>query len=183
MHEGLKIEVAACGFTEEAGNLQILSCGAEELDKIVAQISGQVDTLVSVLMICSVPSPQKTISGLMYKVLKPGGQFLYYEHVASKKWDVRIWQYIWTPLWAVRYGSPVLFLSVPDPDPFLFLFQTFFDGCALHRPTDIYIKNLTCWEPLPEVLSEGQQLGAWEKEGEEDSLLCHSVGRFIKKHE
>ncbi|KIJ47807.1 hypothetical protein M422DRAFT_45562 [Sphaerobolus stellatus SS14] len=158
MHDGIKKEVAQYGFTEEAGTLQLLSCGAEETDRIVAEIGGQVDTMIAIRMLCSVPKPQKTIEELMDKVLKPGGQFLFCEHVAHKRWDVRVWQYFWTPIWGI-----------------------FFDGCVLYRPTDVYIKNLTCWKPLPEVIPEGDRVGTWDEEEEEENLLPHQIGRFIKK--
>ncbi|KIJ47806.1 hypothetical protein M422DRAFT_163342 [Sphaerobolus stellatus SS14] len=159
MHEGIRKEAAPYGFTESSGTLQLLSCGAEDTETIVSEIGGQVDTLISILMLCSVPNPKKTIETLMDKVLKPGGQFLFYEHVANRSWEVRVWQYLWTPIWAM-----------------------FFDGCALNRPTDVYIRNLTCWKAVPEVMAEGDRVGTWGKEGEDlDSLFFHQVGRFIKK--
>jgi hypothetical protein len=102
MHPGLREEAKASGFTEEAGTLQILSCGAEDYEKIIGQIGGQADTLISILTLCSVPRPQDTIRFLAEKVLKPGGQFLFYEHVANKSWDVYVWQLFWSPIWMVR---------------------------------------------------------------------------------
>jgi len=41
------------------------------------------DTLVSVLTLCSIPSPENTLTDIVSRVLKPGGQLFFYEHVLS----------------------------------------------------------------------------------------------------
>jgi ubiquinone/menaquinone biosynthesis C-methylase UbiE len=43
-----------------------------------------VDALVATLILCSVTDPQKVISEIM-RVLKPGGYYVFIEHVASEK--------------------------------------------------------------------------------------------------
>jgi hypothetical protein len=103
MHPHIKETAGKAGFTEESDTLLILSCGVEDLETIMSAIGGQhqVDTIVSILTLCSVPQPEQTIKALAEKALKPGGQMLFYEHVASKLRDVRFWQWFWTPIWKV----------------------------------------------------------------------------------
>ncbi|KAG1864942.1 hypothetical protein DFJ58DRAFT_771681 [Suillus subalutaceus] len=108
------------------------------------------NTLISVLTICSIPSPQSTISGLVTEVLKPGGQMLFYEHVLSERKDVVWWQRFWTPLWSF-----------------------FFDGCCLDRPSHRWIEGVGGW-----VQGEGGIWGK-EGETEEH-LSWHRAGRLVK---
>jgi hypothetical protein len=104
MHPHIRDTATKAGFSEESQNLQILSCGAEDWQSIASALGGQnqVDTLVSILTLCSVPQPEQTIKLLVDKVLIPGGQLLFFEHVASKRRDVRFWQWLWSPIWKVR---------------------------------------------------------------------------------
>ena len=103
MHSHIREMAAEAGFSEESDTLLILTCGAEDWKSIVSAIGGQhqVDTLVSILSLCSVPRPEETIKALAEHVLKPGGELLFFEHVASKRGDVRFWQWFWTPIWKV----------------------------------------------------------------------------------
>ncbi|GJJ14256.1 hypothetical protein Clacol_008520 [Clathrus columnatus] len=162
MHKHIKDTAEKAGFSEVDGSLVVLSCGAEDYKVIGSALGGlgTVDTIVSVLTLCSVPNPEQTIKDLVVKLLKPGGEFLFYEHVQSKKKDVSFWQWFWTPIW-----------------------KTCFDGCALNRPSDEYVRNLPYWEPIPESGrdSEGKQVGVWGNPGEEEEhLWWHQIGRFIK---
>ncbi len=43
----------------------------------------QVDTIVSILSLCSIPSPTRTLRALVHSVLAPGGQLLFREHVRN----------------------------------------------------------------------------------------------------
>ena len=103
MHPHIKEAATQAGFSEQSETLLILSCGAEDWMSIVSALGGQnrVDTLISILTLCSVPQPERTIKVLAEKVLKPGGELLFYEHVASKRRDVRFWQWFWSPIWKV----------------------------------------------------------------------------------
>lgn len=64
--------------------------------------------------------------------------------------------------------------------------KTCFDGCALDRPTDVYISKLPYWEPIPADGrdTQGKQVGVWSKpDEEEEHLWWHQIGRFIKRPE
>jgi hypothetical protein len=164
MHEQIRAIANAAGYHESAGTLVILSCGAEDTNSILASLSlasppGQpqlIDTMISVLTLCSIPAPQKTVSNLVRDILKPGGQFLLYEHVLSKREDVAWWQRFWAPVWAIA-----------------------FDGCRMDRPSDVWVSELA-------VDGNGRgsawrESRVWGKEGEdEENLFLHSVGRFVK---
>ncbi|KAH9946607.1 hypothetical protein B0H21DRAFT_693432 [Amylocystis lapponica] len=125
MHSEIRRIAAAAGFTEDAGTLLILSYGAEDTTSITSALGGlhSVDTLISVLALCSISSPERSLHALADDVLKPGGQFLFYEHVLSPRDDVAWWQRFWTPLWRQAFG-----------------------GCCLDRPTHVWIRKIGVWE-------------------------------------
>jgi len=124
MHPGIRKTAEAAGYTEMAGTLLILPYGAEEIASITSALGGRhtVDTLISILTLCSIPSPERTLHALVDDVLKPGGQLLFYEHVLSPHDDVAWWQRFWTPLWKLS-----------------------FDGCCLDRPTHVWIRKMGIW--------------------------------------
>ncbi|KAI0357104.1 hypothetical protein OH77DRAFT_1422606 [Trametes cingulata] len=138
MHEEIRALAATKGFTEAAGTLQILSYGAEDVALINSALGGPhtVDTLVSVLTICSIPEPERTVNALVNDVLKPGGTLLFYEHVLSDRPDVAWWQRFWTPLWS-----------------------RVFDGCRLDRPTHLWIEKMDVWADKRIWRREGEQEG------------------------
>ncbi|TCD66169.1 hypothetical protein EIP91_001723 [Steccherinum ochraceum] len=125
MHNEIRKRAKAAGFSEEDASLLILSHGAQDTARICDSLGDTqvVDTIVSVLTICSIPSPKRTLKDLVENVLKPGGTLLFYEHVQNPKPDVAWWQWFWTPLW-----------------------KTAFDGCRLDRPTHLWIDAMQVWE-------------------------------------
>lgn len=125
MHERIKKLAGSAGFTEVDGSLLILPYGAEQTSLLISALGqpGSVDTLVSVLTLCSVPDPINTIRTLVERLLKPGGQLLFIEHVRSPRPDVAWWQAFWAPVW-----------------------QNIMDGCTLGRPTDAWIDEMDVWE-------------------------------------
>ncbi|KAF5320065.1 hypothetical protein D9611_010349 [Ephemerocybe angulata] len=160
MHSFIREAASEAGYHESDGSFILLSCGAEETTKILAALdSVQVDTVVSILTLCSVPDPEKTIRNLVRDVLKPGGLFLFYEHVLSHRSDVAWWQRFWTPIWVHA-----------------------FDGCRLDRPTDIYCADLKVEEDNGGGLrSPWREQELWNKVDEpEEHLFWHQVGKFVK---
>ncbi|OBZ72762.1 Methyltransferase-like protein 7B [Grifola frondosa] len=124
MHDEIRKLAASKGFTESAGTLTILPYGAEDTALIVSALGevDSVDTLISILTLCSIPRPEQSLKALVDEVLKPGGQLLFYEHVLSPLDDVAWWQRFWTPLW-----------------------KTAFDGCCLDRPTHVWVRKMAGW--------------------------------------
>jgi hypothetical protein len=160
MHPELRNAANAAGFKESDGSLLILSCGAEDTASILSSIHPNdkqppVDTLISILTLCTIPSPESTIKSLVEDILKSGGLLLFYEHVLSPKSDVAWWQWFWTPLWT-----------------------RFFDGCKLDRPTHVWIDSLLSHDGQESIWRERK---VWGKPDEdEDNLFWHRAGEFIK---
>lgn len=120
MHMAIRRTAASCGFSEFDGTLVILPIGAEDAPSVLEPRS--VDTLVSILTLCSIPDGETTIRSLVQTSLKPGGQFLFYEHVDSPLQRVRWWQRALSPIWAAC-----------------------FDGCTLGLPSHLWIERAGSW--------------------------------------
>lgn len=90
MHEKIREMARMCGFSEEKGEVVVVGCGAEDGEHIRAALGGEghVDTVVSLLTLCTVKEPSKAIAGLS-AMLKEGGQVLWCEHVSSPFSNVR----------------------------------------------------------------------------------------------
>ena len=80
LHAQLKASARWAGL---AGIYEIVGCGVEELSTRLELVHASVDTIITVQCLCSVPMPRKVISEL-YLLLKPGGQWLAYEHVRTR---------------------------------------------------------------------------------------------------
>jgi ubiquinone/menaquinone biosynthesis C-methylase UbiE len=63
------------------------------------------DAVVSTLVLCSVPEPSRALAEL-YRVLRPGGTFVFLEHVAAVDAPTRLaWQRRIEPLWKRIAGN------------------------------------------------------------------------------
>ncbi|MFP5440794.1 MAG: class I SAM-dependent methyltransferase [Gammaproteobacteria bacterium] len=56
------------------------------------------DTVIACLVFCTIPDVENSAREA-FRVLKPGGQFLFFEHVAHPRENVRRWQERVNPLW------------------------------------------------------------------------------------
>lgn len=164
MHPFIRASASPAGFSEADGTLVIIACGAEESHKILSALPNNrpVDTIISVLTLCTIPSPLKTLHNLVRDVLRAdGGVFLFYEHVLSEREDVQWWQRAWTPVWTVP-----------------------FDGCRLDRATHRWVRDLKIAgeDGAKEPKGAWREGELWGKEGEsEENLFWHQAGRFVKE--
>lgn len=168
MHPFIRQAADVHGYSEADGSLIILSCGAEDSACILSSLASAgltkprpVDTIISILTLCSVPNPRRTIHHLVRDVLKSGGELLMFEHVLNPREDVQWWQRVWAPIWAVL-----------------------FDGCRMDRDTDVILKSLELESGNDNNIQENawKEWKTWGKEGEsEECLFWHCSGRFIKK--
>jgi hypothetical protein len=156
MHGQIRERAAAARFTSADGTLEILACGAEDTESILSAAQAPVDTIVSILTLCTVPAPQATLRVLIEKLLAPAGLLLFIEHVRGRRSDIAWGQKLLTPFWA-----------------------RVLDGCCLDRPTDLWIKELVD-EHGESVWAEGEIWNPTEGDNEEN-LFWRRVGRFLKK--
>ena len=185
MHARLRDKVASYGFTEAEGNFLILPYVAEDIDKICEslhswstlnpKISAQkegtrsdqpgmvVDTLVSILTICSLTSPTETLRNLVQRTLRPNGQLLFYEHVRNPRPTVAQVQDAVAPFW-----------------------KRFFDGCVVGLDGVRAVWDAGFLESSSGVKAEdGTNMWAdmknWDLEGEDkDNVFWHQIGRCVK---
>ncbi|KAJ7188819.1 S-adenosyl-L-methionine-dependent methyltransferase [Mycena filopes] len=157
MHPRIRAMAAGAGYTEADGSLLILSCGAEDTASILSSLQQTpVDTIVSVLTLCTVPAPQSTLSTLILDVLAPGGTLLFYEHVRNHRADVAWWQWVFTPMWT-----------------------RVFDGCCLDRPTDVWAAELV---DATSGVSAWREFKIWDPADKDDEdMFWLRLGRFVKK--
>ena len=184
MHTRLREKAASFGFEEAKGNFLILAYGAQEIDKIVNELhqwsaanpslissssalgKGMViDTLVCILTICSIPQPKQSVHSLVHRLLRPGGQFLWYEHVRNPRPTVARVQDFVAPIW-----------------------RKFFDGCVVGLDSVSLI-----WDAgfMSDAYDMGKRVSdvnvwaemiTWNVDGEDkDSLFWHQVGRWVKR--
>lgn len=83
-----------------AANIEITDWSAEQL----AIPDQSIDTLVSTLVLCSVGNLPQAV-GEINRVLKPGGQLLFIEHVRSAERQTARWQKRLQPLWRRCCGN------------------------------------------------------------------------------
>ncbi|KAJ3192843.1 hypothetical protein HDU82_003032 [Entophlyctis luteolus] len=124
MHKFIRAEAAQNGF--DHGDVLIVGGGIEALDG-----SDCVDTIVSVLTLCSVDDLRQCLD-ILYGMLRHGGKLLVYEHVKSKVPKAAWWQRFWTPLWS-----------------------SLFDGCKLTVPALEVIKCAYIWQEAHVSMKEG----------------------------
>lgn len=72
---------------------ELMTCGAEDSDVLERNgvTAGSVDTVLSIQVLCSVPD-EKAMAREIYRVLKPGGKFIFWEHHVSSDWITRVYQ-------------------------------------------------------------------------------------------
>ena len=78
----MKRHVASCADRIEGDIYEVIGCGAEELQTKGGLQKESIDTVITVQCLCSIPTPELIIKEL-YPLLKPGGQWLVYEHIKT----------------------------------------------------------------------------------------------------
>ncbi|KAH8821357.1 methyltransferase type 11 [Xylogone sp. PMI_703] len=103
----------------------------ENLLKEYGIVTDSMDCIVSMQVLCSVKNGPKAVEHL-WKLLKPGGTIIFWEHGDSHEWLTRKVQKFWNLVWPFAIG-----------------------GCQLGRPIiDLLLKNGD-WEVL-ELETEGE---------------------------
>lgn len=82
LHKALRENIKASGLVDV---YEIVPCGVEDVAELKKHgiVLDSIDTILSVQVLCSVQDPDEILRRL-YALLKPGGQFIVFEHVKSK---------------------------------------------------------------------------------------------------
>jgi ubiquinone/menaquinone biosynthesis C-methylase UbiE len=80
--------------------ITVVAGHAEELPAA----DGSMDAAVVSLVLCSVPDPATALAQIA-RVLRPGGEFRFYEHVRSPRRVVGLGQDLIAPLWSLAAGG------------------------------------------------------------------------------
>ncbi|OAA76919.1 Methyltransferase type 11 [Akanthomyces lecanii RCEF 1005] len=88
------------------GVYELVTCGAEESDVLERNGIGasSMDTVLSIQVLCSVRD-EKAMAREIYRVLKPGGKFIFWEHHVSSDWITRLYQNVTNPIWRRLIGG------------------------------------------------------------------------------
>ncbi|EJD00328.1 uncharacterized protein FOMMEDRAFT_111878 [Fomitiporia mediterranea MF3/22] len=220
MHERLRNKASESGFKEEDGTFLLIPSGAEEVEKIEHVLQewalkwrrdgkdGRVvDSLVSILTFCSLPPcptsswpvrsstpPADTIRGLQTRILRPGGQLLFYEHVRSSIPAIARAQDFLSPVWrSVFDGCTIGVDSVRAVWEAGFDEGEFTSGAKTNGSVDERMKSgyglwtekdgVRFWEPIDEKEGGWAEMRVWGNKGEDpESLFWHQSGRCVKRH-
>ncbi|KAL7267526.1 hypothetical protein RUND412_009883 [Rhizina undulata] len=154
-HDGLKKNIEKFGWE---GKYTIVPCGIEEtkgLKKYGVPEEG-VDTVFCIQVLCSVPNPKEILRGI-YRILKPGGELRFFEHVQSQEPTTKRIQGLYDYVWHFLFGS-----------------------CNMSRPTHLWLQD-------PEFMgfkdNEGWEIVEVEKLKCESKYDCLPIayGRLVKK--
>ncbi|MCK4691535.1 MAG: methyltransferase domain-containing protein [Desulfuromonadales bacterium] len=86
--------------TEQQHPTRIAAWGAEQ----IGLPDQSVDTIVSTLVLCSVNDQQQALKEL-HRLLRPGGQLLFLEHVIARNPGTVRWQKLCEPFWSCCSGN------------------------------------------------------------------------------
>ena len=120
----------------------LVPCGVEnmtELERYGIE-PGSIDTILSVQVLCSIADPEAVLKQL-YKLLKPGGQIIVYEHIRSDDFLSRMMQ---RRSLNCNYSTKYLtcssdFYTLTGAWPF------FMGNCCLNRPTQQHLLRAGEW--------------------------------------
>ncbi|GJN69506.1 hypothetical protein PLICBS_003555 [Purpureocillium lilacinum] len=84
---------------------ELLTCSVDDSNALERHgiVAGSLDTVLSIQVLCSVPHPEATLKEL-YRLLKPGGKLIFWEHHRSSDWVTVVMQYLWNPIWSQFIG-------------------------------------------------------------------------------
>lgn len=110
LHDALRSRIKKHGLSDV---YTIVPCGVEDLDKLreYGIGPGTMDTVTSVQVLCSVPEPAALVKEL-YRLLKPGGQMIVFEHVKSEDYLSYLVQCVSSPTYWLRVRADVAKWSI-----------------------------------------------------------------------
>ncbi|KAB5554397.1 hypothetical protein GE09DRAFT_1120795 [Coniochaeta sp. 2T2.1] len=133
MHPQLQESIAKAGLE---GTYEIVPVGIESLASSGRVEKESVDSIVTLLCLCSIPDPEYNIKEL-YSYLKPGGRWYVFEHVRclpQQGWAMSAYQAVVNVFWPRCLG-----------------------GCQLRRDTERSLRAAGQWTNIDLVFTEGEQ--------------------------
>ncbi|KAJ6184686.1 hypothetical protein N7519_005987 [Penicillium mononematosum] len=84
---------------------KLIACGIEDSDILREEgvTEGSLDSVLCIQVLCSVKDP-KNVMKEVFKLLKPGGKFIFWEHGWSRDHLTTIAQACWNPTWSTFIG-------------------------------------------------------------------------------
>ncbi|KAL4905927.1 hypothetical protein BDW74DRAFT_177623 [Aspergillus multicolor] len=88
-----------------AGRYKLLACGIEDSDVLRDEGVGEgcLDSVLCIQVLCAVKDPQSVMREV-WRLLKPGGKFIFWEHGCSRDPVTRAAQTFWNPAWNTFVG-------------------------------------------------------------------------------
>lgn len=118
LHTRLKHNAKGVGLDPDKGRYVVLQAGAQPASLIPALHKagfypssgggeGVFDTVICIKSMCSVPQRQmEETCNLIYGLLKPGGEFLFFEHVKNETdWITMLYAWLLNWLWPTAMGG------------------------------------------------------------------------------
>ncbi|KFY23727.1 hypothetical protein V491_02434 [Pseudogymnoascus sp. VKM F-3775] len=96
---------AKVGKADLQGKYKFLACGIEDSDVLRREgiTEGSLDTVLSIQVLCSVGDVESVMKEV-WKLLKPGGSFVFWEHVTNEDAVTAIAQACLNPAWSALIG-------------------------------------------------------------------------------
>ncbi|KAJ5809554.1 methyltransferase type 11 [Penicillium pulvis] len=82
-----------------------MACGVEDSDVLREEgiMEGSLDSVLCIQVLCAVKDP-KNVMKEVWKLLKPGGKFIFWEHGSSRNRLTNVAQVCWNPTWSKFVG-------------------------------------------------------------------------------
>ena len=163
LHDALRSKVKKHGLSDI---YTIVPCVIEDFAKLkeYGVEPETVDTVTSMQVLCSVPKPEALAKNL-YRLLKPGGQMIVFEHVKSEDYVSYLVQCLdsLTSLFRARADVRTVVYNLVWP--------LFVGNCYLNRPTGKYLLEAGSWSTIE--LDMPKEEDAW-------MVFPHVSGRLVK---
>ncbi|KAJ5213953.1 hypothetical protein N7449_001122 [Penicillium cf. viridicatum] len=84
---------------------KVIVCGVEDSDVLREEgiTEGSLDAVLCIQVLCAVNDP-KNVMKEVWKLLKPGGKFIFWEHGWSRNRLTTVAQACWNPAWSIFVG-------------------------------------------------------------------------------
>ncbi|KAI3073547.1 hypothetical protein CBS147339_6312 [Penicillium roqueforti] len=96
---------------------KVIVCGIEDSDVLREEgiTEGSLDAVLCIQVLCAVKDP-KNVMKEVWKLLKPGGKFIFWEHGWSRNRLTTVAQACWNPAWSIFVGLiPSPKISTEEP--------------------------------------------------------------------